>query len=137
MYTRIYRDTFAVHQIDHSQDVAILEEPRQADNLEKDAMLLDEIYTTNPRTRLPGGDLQYFMSKDTNPEIRDYIQKQLLTPVTQKPVASQLSDDDMAALTRNHGESRSAYLLRMREFLDSYKDNVQRQAARSVESKTE
>ena len=87
--------------------------------------LLDLIFGINPATGLPEGDLSVYLGDKANPEIRNFIESQLLkersdvhglsglsTEVTNK--FRDLSDDDVAFFSRNHGESRQEYADRLR-----------------------
>ena len=87
--------------------------------------LLDMIFAVDESTGLPQGDLSVFLGDKANPEIRNFIQSQLLqecsdvnglsglsTDVTNK--FRELSDDDVAFFSRNHDESREEYADRLR-----------------------
>ena len=60
--------------------------------------LVKLVYAPNPRTNLPSGDLQVLFSDSVNPDVRDWISRQLLQPVNFDSVSStikgqQLDDD--------------------------------------------
>lgn len=87
--------------------------------------LLDMIFAVDESTGLPQGDLSVFLGDKANPEIRNFIQSQLLqersdvhglsglsTEVTNK--FRELPDDDIAFFSRNHNESRQEYADRLR-----------------------
>lgn len=126
---RIYRDTAQVMAVDHTKDVEVKPEELapNGDTNRKYSELFSFIYAPDPMTKLPTGDLQMFMSKDTNPEIRDFIQRNLMQPTSTPPTDVKLSDDDIKALSRAPGESRSSYAARVRSYLDSYKDSLSNQ----------
>lgn len=85
------------------------------------------IYGTDPVTGLPVGDLSVYLGDKANPEIKAFIEQQLLKPVSD-PSSDvsmptevvnrfrELSDDDVAKYTRNHGESREDYADRLRYY---------------------
>lgn len=94
------------------------EKPKEVDSL------LDIIYSKDPITGLPRGDLSMFLSDKTNPQVRLFIEQNLLTArsentpsVLPDDVVNQyrkvLTDDDIARYTRNHGESIEEYTKRM------------------------
>lgn len=112
-------------------------EPKNKDKFEdvKDPndALLDLIFGVDPATGLPCGDLSVYLGKNANPEIKMYIENQLLTerhdsaegvsmPTEVVNKFGSLSDDDVAMFSRNHGESKEEYADRIRLFLASEKE---------------
>lgn len=87
----------------------------KVDRKGKDTALLAAIFAIDPITDLPRGDLAQYMSKDTNPQIKQFIQNQLMQENT--PVGSssglELSDDDLIRYERKAGESVRDYVDRM------------------------
>lgn len=92
-----------------------------------DNTLLDLIFSVDPVSGLPQGDLAVFMGDNANPEIKLFIQQNLMnenpdinglenlpTDVTNK--FRSLSDDDIATFSRNNNESREEYAYRLRAF---------------------
>lgn len=74
------------------------------------------IFSVNPKTKLPDGDIVQFMSEKTSPEIRDYIQRQLMNPIDLPSDGGKydgLDDDTIAAYTRHSYESVTEYRDRM------------------------
>ena len=116
----------------------IVEVP-QVDRKDKYEELLDAIYSVDPRTGVPRGDLAVFMSKDANPEIRDFIQQNLLMDMSKEDGSLSLpdsvrnafrrdvTDDDIAALSRNHDESADEYAKRLSDRVHDMKMNYQRE----------
>ena len=131
MNKRIYNDTAALHAVNHKKDFVQLPEQLNKDNKSSDDVLIKYIYAEDPRTGLPRGDMQLFMSVDASPEVKDYIAKNLMQPTSQKPVDSGLSVDEMNALSRHAGESRDSYISRMNEYF------TQMREANIAQSKTE
>lgn len=82
-------------------------------------VLFDKIFAVNPVTNLPDGDIAVFMSENTSPEIKAFIQSQLMTPNGQQSDTSfaGLSDDDLSVLSRGADESLTAYASRMRSVI--------------------
>lgn len=104
----------------------------------EDEQLLNYIFSIDPILGYPCGDLAVFNNKNTRAEVRDFISRNLLKDVSdtsslslttaQKDVLSKFSDDDIASLSRNHGESKEDYASRLKSsFLDMrykhWKDN--------------
>lgn len=88
--------------------------------------ILDEIFKVDPATGLPRNDQEVFLSDKTNPLIKDFI-AQVLRGNQQPNVDNtykDLSDDVIAELTIQHGESRVAYLDRITKYLDNQKDSI-------------
>lgn len=116
MFKRIYNDTVALHAVDHSLDEPLAEVIEKKDTVNPDEVLFKVIYALDPETGLPKGDLQMFLSVETSPEVRDFIQKNLMRPSVEKPKDCGLSIDEMNALSRHPGENRDAYISRMNDY---------------------
>lgn len=65
----------------------------------------------------PVGDLAYFVSNKSNPEVQRFILDNLMQDVSMAatPAAQGLDDDMITALTRQSGESVQAYAARLNE----------------------
>lgn len=78
--------------------------------------LFDQIFTVDPVTGLPQGDLAIFMSENTSPEVKRFIEMNLHQPYNVDGDTSGrqgLSDDDVAAYMRDSSESVRDYAARM------------------------
>lgn len=109
----------------------------QRERNEKLESLLVEIYGVDPKTNLPVGDFAQYMSDGTNPQIRDFISKQLMASVEPVGSSNQLSDDDLVRYQRKSGESVRDYVERMANYV---RDDVAAHRAaqqKSVEPKQE
>lgn len=85
--------------------------------------LFDLIFSVNPITKLPSGDVQQYLSDNVSPQIREFIRQQFLQPSNGGVVSSQgLSDDEINELSRHSGESFVDYKLRMVEYVNSLRD---------------
>lgn len=87
--------------------------------------LLSAIYTLDPRTKLPTGDIACYVSSNTSPEVKKFILDNLMRDVSANAIdkiPDGLSDEDAFALTRQRGESRENYMERLKKFMD---DNIQ------------
>ena len=49
-------------------------------------LILQQIYAPDPVTRLPNSDIMCFLSSDTPIEVKNFIQQNLLSPVTAEKV---------------------------------------------------
>ena len=96
------------------------------DVLNKDSQLLDYIYAIDPQSCMPSGDLAIYLGDKANPEIRQFIELNLLNenPNTDSPMSlpdevvnkmkGVIKDDDIAFFTRNHNETREEYADRLK-----------------------
>lgn len=97
--------------------------------------LFDQIFSVDPRTLLPNGDIAIWMSQNTSPEIRNFISQNLMSPVPLDSDGAKydgLTDDDVAMFTRNQGESIADYRSRLFSHL---KSNVDAERKRLQEKK--
>ena len=102
--------------------------------------LLNFIYSENPITHHPQGDIAIFLSEKANPEVKAFIQQNLMTDnVTEETLLTAdeslvnrmkavITDDDIARFSRNIGESREEYAYRIRQFMDDVKSENSRRA---------
>lgn len=99
----------------------------KAENLNPENQLLDAIYSVNPLTKLPDGDLTIFMSKNTSPEIRDFISRNLMRDLTSETVdvaRDGLSDDDVIRYSREIDEDIMSYRSRVMSLLKEDRQKV-------------
>lgn len=98
----------------------------ESDVTPSDSQLLDYIYGLDPVSQLPCGDLAVYLGDKANPEIRNFIEMNLLQErmdsksnmsipqdVLNK-MREVISDDDIITFTRNHGESKEEYADRLK-----------------------
>lgn len=95
----------------------------------KDSQLLNYIYSVNPVTGLPQGDLAVYLGDKANPQVRAFIEMNLLQETENSKSGFKLpdevlnkfrehiSDDDIAAFSRNHGETKEEYADRMKLYM--------------------
>lgn len=105
--------------------------PEKEDTVHSDEQLLDYIYAVDPVTALPSGDLSVYLGDKANPEIRQYIEMNLLQPSNVDKGSSlptditnkfkSVSDDDIAFFSRSKSESREEYADRIKAFFISEK----------------
>lgn len=82
--------------------------------------VLKEIYSVDPATGLPKGDIQYFMSPNANPQVQAWLQENLLKPRAKEKGTSieGVTDDMMVEYSRKFGESVNAYRQRLQGIFD-------------------
>lgn len=89
--------------------------------------VLDEIFSVDPVTGNPRGDIQYFMSKDGNPQVKAWLESNLLQPRRENPSYDgvDVTDDLIAEFSRKSGENVEAYASRLdglrTEAMENYK----------------
>ena len=91
--------------------------------------LFDQIFSVNPKTLLPDGDIAVFMSENTSPEVRNYISQMLMNPLPDDssalPSGYDIDEDTLVGLTRRGSESINDYRSRVVNFLESQRSEVQ------------
>lgn len=101
------------------------------------------VYSLDPISKLPTGDLSYMVSDKANPEVKAWVLQniQLDTSSAANLTAPKgLSDDDLIELTRKQGESVDAYAERVNIFMCNNKrivDDAVNRAQRDVSAKSE
>lgn len=98
-----------------------------SDVKDEDSNLLDMIYSADPVSGFPFGDIAAYNNKNTRPEIRQYISQNLLVDMSdtsplsldtnQKNALKNITDDDIAEYKRFDTESKEDYALRMKQKL--------------------
>lgn len=85
--------------------------------------VLSEIFSVDPITGLPKGDIAYFLSKDGNPQVKAWLETNLLSPRARQTGTSieGVTDDFIAEYARNDGENVMDYASRLRGYYDSAK----------------
>lgn len=80
-----------------------------------------EVFAVNPDTGLPKGDLSYYLSPNANPEIRLWLENNLLRPRMKSSGTSLegVTDDMINEFARSADESREDYVSRIRSIYDS------------------
>lgn len=88
-----------------------------------ESSLFDLVFAVNPDTGLPQGDIAVYMSKNTSPEVKRFIELNLHSPVGSSDASysdfSNLSDDDIAFYTRGRDESVQSYRQRLYDNIKS------------------
>lgn len=115
------------HRFDDLDGYKLFEIPwkSEPDVKSKKEELFDMIFSADPVTGVPQGDLAIYLGDKANPEIKAFIQNELLSerddladgvrmPDEVLNKFKSLSDDDVALFSRNHNESREEYANRLR-----------------------
>ena len=82
----------------------------------KQDSLLDIIYGLDPETNLPSGDFVMYLGKDTSPEIRQYIQSQLLSEYPRGTGVPVEQEDVLFDYLRQTNEPVNDYVRRITDF---------------------
>lgn len=98
-----------------------------------DKSLFDEVFSVDPDSKLPVGDLAMFVNENTHPDIKRFIELNLLKPYDVKSDSSgdfsSLSDDDIVEFTRGVDESIISYRDRILNVIRNERVNVQKSAS--------
>lgn len=112
LYSTIYEDEVPFLDIPDSGVV---------ENQDPNKSLFDIVFSVDPRTNLPQGDLAIYMSDKVSPEVKRFIELNLHSPVSidadGRGDYRALSDDDIAMFTRGADESISSYRSRLFDFV--------------------
>lgn len=80
--------------------------------------VLREIFFTDPVSGFPTGDIQYYMSKDGNPMVKDWLEKNLMMP-REKPMNDTKYDDDLIfEMSKKSDESFDDYRQRITKIVN-------------------
>lgn len=92
--------------------------------------LISLIYGQHHFSRLPTGDLSFYINPNTPDEVRSYILQHLMTDLHGQEVdkisverlrETGINDDDIMFLTKSSNESRRDYLDRVQSYMESNK----------------
>ena len=77
--------------------------------------VLNEIFSVDPVSGLPKGDIQYWLSKDGNPTVKNWLTSNLLAPRAKMTGTSieGVTDELIAEMSHSSGESLSDYQSRL------------------------
>lgn len=89
--------------------------------------VLKEIFSVDEISGLPKGDIQYFLSKDGNPQVKAWLESNLLSPRAKQTGAdeSKISDDLIVEMSRCDGETNDDYRSRLMSIYDEAKSNYE------------
>lgn len=102
-------------------------------NPDMDKSLFDQVFSVDPDSKLPVGDLAMFVNENTHPDIKRFIELNLLKPYDVNADSSgdfsSLSDDDIIEFTRGVDESVVSYRDRIFNVIRNERVNVQKPAS--------
>lgn len=83
--------------------------------------ILKEIFSVDERTGLPNGDLAYYLSPDGNPQIKQWLENNLLKPRAARVGSSVegVTDDMLAEFAKQKDESSFEYANRLKGLYDA------------------
>ena len=89
--------------------------------------VLKEVFSVDPVSGFPKGDIQYWLSKDGNPMVKDWLMNNLLAPRAKLTGSSieGVSDELIAEMSHRDGESLSAYQSRLISIYDEARNNLE------------
>lgn len=100
--------------------------------------ILDEIFAVDPVSGFPRGDIAYYLSKDGNPQVKQWIEAHLLQPrMTGNQTLKDVSDDLIVEMSRQRDESVEDYQSRLMSIYDAVKSDYEKLTASAVESVVE
>lgn len=90
--------------------------------------VLNEIFSVDAVSGFPKGDIAYFLSKDGNPQVKAWLESNLLSPRAKLSgtTIEGVTDDVIADFARNDGESAIDYANRLRGYYDAAKAEYER-----------
>ena len=99
--------------------------------------VLKEIFSVDEVSGFPKGDIQYYLSKDGNPQVKAWLEANLLSPRAKQSGVDEsvISDDLLVEMSRYDGESTDDYRSRLMSIYDEAKINYE--SLLSQQQKTE
>lgn len=90
--------------------------------------ILREIYSVDEKTGLPQGDLAYYLSPDGNPQVKSWLENNLLKPraVNNGTSVDGVTDDMLAEYQKMPNESVYDYATRLRGIYDSALEEIKK-----------
>lgn len=117
-------------------DIHYVNKPKDPDYKKSDTeiqAILNEIFTVDPVSGFPRGDIQYYLSKDGNPQVKQWLESHLLQPrMTGNQTPKDVSDDMIVEMSRQRDESVEDYQLRLTSIYDSAKADYEKLSASPV-----
>lgn len=82
--------------------------------------IFKEIFSVDEKSGLPKGDLAYFLSPDGNPQVKAWLENNLLKPraVSTGTTLEGVTDDMLAEFARGSNESPEDYATRLKGIYD-------------------
>lgn len=94
--------------------------------------VLDEIFSVDPVSGFPKGDIQYYLSSEGNPQVKQWLENNLLKPrMASSSNPEGVTDDMIAEFARKPDESYYSYASRLASirdeamaYMEQHKDDV-------------
>lgn len=85
--------------------------------------VLDEIFSVDPVSGFPKGDIHYYMSTNGNPQVKQWLENNLLKPRMKNTGSSlqDVTDDMIVEMSRYQGETIDDYSSRLMSIYDAAK----------------
>ena len=101
--------------------------------------ILNEIFTVDPVSGLPCGDIAYYLSKDGNPQVKAWLESNLLSPRAANGMQdpAKVSDDLIVEMSRKSDETTDSYAARIMGIYDEAKANLAELQAKNESPKTD
>lgn len=80
--------------------------------------VIDEIFSVDPATGFPRGDIAYYLSKDGNPTIKDWLERNLMRPRAVNTGHVGMDEDMIEEFSRRPDESVEDYAARLASLRD-------------------
>ena len=94
--------------------------PENVESSDSSQAILQAIYSLDPITRLPTGDIMCYLSSTTPPEVKQYILDNIMIDISSQKLPSLpegLDEDTAFALERKNGESVDVYRSRINDYM--------------------
>lgn len=90
--------------------------------------VLNEVFSVDPVSGLPKGDIQYWLSKDGNPMVKDWLTNNLLAPRAMMTGTSVegVTDELIAEMSHSPGESLADYQSRLKSIYDDARAQLEK-----------
>lgn len=90
--------------------------------------VLNEVFSVDPVSGLPKGDIQYWLSKDGNPMVKDWLTNNLLVPRAMMTGTSieGVTDELIAEMSHSPGESLADYQSRLKSIYDDARAQLEK-----------
>lgn len=91
-------------------------------------MILNEIFSVDPVSGLPKGDIAYYLGENGNAQVREWIKVNLLQPraVLTGADPSRVSDDLIEEFSRRADETNEAYAMRLTSIRSEAEENIRK-----------
>lgn len=91
-------------------------------------IILNEIFSVDPVSGMPKGDIAYYIGQNGNAQVREWIKNNLLQPraVISGADPSRVSDDLIAEFSRGADETNEAYAMRLSSIRSEAEENLRR-----------